>query len=67
MIMPRCLLWLKTKDRMPAIIDTPEQIEAHKAHANNPQPDTCDLCWIEAPLTQEELIVINMGLINCSD
>lgn len=39
---------------MPQVIDTPEEIEAHKTHII-PQPDICDLCWIEAPFNEEEL------------
>jgi hypothetical protein len=40
---------------MPEVIDTPEELEAHAAHKNEPQPDICDLCWIQAPFTPEEL------------
>ena len=43
---------------MPEPIDTPEELEAHKTHPNAPQPETCDICWMDAPLTSEELAII---------
>ena len=43
---------------MPEAIDTPEEIEAHKAHIIK-QPKTCDLCWMEVEFTEEEMNVIN--------
>lgn len=43
---------------MPEVVDTPEEIEAHKNHALNPCPETCDLCWMKAPFTKKEVAEI---------
>lgn len=44
---------------MPPVIDSIEDIELHKTHSNNLQPETCDLCWMQVPFSKEELEVIN--------
>ncbi len=31
-----------------------EEMKEHLEHILRPQPSTCDLCWLDAPLTDEE-------------
>lgn len=45
----------------------PEVIEAHKVHITNPQPETCDLCWIHAPFTEQEIVIIKRALKEIGD
>lgn len=43
---------------MPQVIDTDEEIALHKTHTGKPQPETCDLCWMEVPFTSKEIAEI---------
>jgi hypothetical protein len=47
---------------MPKVIDTPEEMEAHKAHVIDPQPETCDLCWMEVPFSERKMMEIEKAL-----
>lgn len=53
--------------KMPEVIDTPEEIGLHKLHVDNPQPETCDLCWMEAPWNEKEIEAINEALKEMGD